>query len=75
MYDAISSDFFISTDDLLNDAYRSHFIEPFNLLQVELKSPILAYFSYYIEVIFGLNSVFYLYNMRRVLKLVQEVDF
>lgn len=67
MYNALSSNLFVSTDDLLNDADRSLFIEPFSLLQVELKGPILAYFSYYIEVIFGLNSVFYLYNMRRVL--------
>ena len=67
MYDVFSPDIFVSTDDLLNDADRSSFIEPFDLLQIELKGPILAYFSYYIEIIFGLNSAFYLYNMRRVL--------
>ena len=75
MDDALASDFPISTDDLLNDTDRSYLVIPFRLLQVELKRPILAYFSYYIQIIFGLDSVFYLYNMRGALKHVEKVYF
>lgn len=73
MDDTLPSDFFVRIDDLLNNADRSHFIVAFNLLQVVLKSAILTYFSYYIKIIFGLNSVFYLYNMRSVLKHLEGV--
>lgn len=48
MDDALASDFFVRPDDLLNNADGSLFIVAFYLLQVELKGPILAYFSYYI---------------------------